>query len=131
MGDIKAPKQVIVMRKDLKLRRGKEISQACHATMKFLCDKMRSKEGNQHEIFLSEVEVAWIHGNFTKICVQVSSEAELIEIHQKALAQQLASCLIQDAGLTEFKGVPTLTCVAIGPDLPEKIDKVTGHLSLY
>jgi PTH2 family peptidyl-tRNA hydrolase len=39
--------------------------------------------------------------------------------------------LVQDAGLTEFGGVPTYTAVAIGPDYDDRIDPVTGDLELY
>ena len=38
--------------------------------------------------------------------------------------------LCVDAGRTEFHGVPTATCCAIGPDWPERIDPITGHLKL-
>jgi peptidyl-tRNA hydrolase, PTH2 family len=38
--------------------------------------------------------------------------------------------LITDAGHTEFKGVPTKTCLAIGPNDVDEIDVVTGHLKL-
>jgi PTH2 family peptidyl-tRNA hydrolase len=38
--------------------------------------------------------------------------------------------LIQDNGTTEFGGVPTYTCLALGPDLAEKIDPLTKDLKL-
>jgi peptidyl-tRNA hydrolase len=37
-------KQVIVMRKDLKMRRGKEIAQGAHASMAFLAKKALAGE---------------------------------------------------------------------------------------
>jgi PTH2 family peptidyl-tRNA hydrolase len=39
--------------------------------------------------------------------------------------------VINDSGKTEFGGVPTKTCLALGPDLAERIDALTGHLELY
>jgi PTH2 family peptidyl-tRNA hydrolase len=39
--------------------------------------------------------------------------------------------MIQDSGRTEFHGQPTLTACAIGPDLAERIDEITGDLTLY
>jgi len=39
--------------------------------------------------------------------------------------------LITDGGLTEFGGVPTRTCLGIGPDYDDRIDPVTGDLELY
>jgi PTH2 family peptidyl-tRNA hydrolase len=68
--------------------------------------------------------------SFVKICVGCDSEAELLELHEKAKAAGLPVGLIQDNGTTEFHGVPTYTCLAIGPAKSEEIDKITGHLTL-
>jgi len=119
-------KQVIVIRKDLKMRRGKEIAQGAHASIAFLTNKFQN-----NEFVLSKAEEEWVFGIFRKICVIVNSEEELLEIHRKAEEVGLVSSLIQDSGKTEFGGIPTYTCLAIGPDKPDKIDKITGHLKLY
>ena len=66
-----------------------------------------------------------------KVCLQVSSEEELLDHHEKALQEGIKSYLIRDSGRTEFGGIPTLTACAIGPDDAEKIDAVTGDLKLY
>ena len=73
---------------------------------------------------------AWMDGNYAKICVGVNSELELLGVYQKAKEAGIPCSLIQDAGLTEFGGVPTYTAVAIGPHKVEEIDKITGTLSL-
>jgi len=65
-----------------------------------------------------------------KICVRVESESVLTDIIEKCKTEGLRIYPITDAGHTEFHGVPTLTCCAIGPDYAEKIDKITGHLKL-
>jgi peptidyl-tRNA hydrolase len=52
------------------------------------------------------------------------------DIYDKAKELNIPCALIQDAGLTEFNGVPTYTCCAIGPDDQVNIDKVTGELPL-
>ena len=54
-----------------------------------------------------------------------------LDVHERAQAAGPESHLIRDAGHTEFDGVPTLTCCAIGPDDEAKIDPITGELSLY
>lgn len=123
-------KQVIIIRKDLKMRRGKEIAQGSHASMKFLCDRIRNQSENA-PIELSDVEWAWINGLFTKICLQVPGETELLDVCRRASEFGLTCSLIQDAGITEFGGTPTYTCCAVGPDAAEKIDQVTGNLPLY
>jgi len=129
-------KQVIVMRTTFpiengskKLRRGKEIAQACHASLAFLTNKIRQNPNKPIE--LSDVETEWVNGIFTKICLKVETEEQLLEIQKKAMEKGLVCHLITDRGLTEFKGIPTNTCLAIGPDLSEKIDEVTGGLELY
>ncbi len=122
-------KQVICMRHDLKMRRGKQIAQGAHASMAFLCDKLREKGSISLDDF-SEVERIWLSEAFAKVCCRIDSEEELMEIHDKAVAAGLVVHLITDIGRTEFHGQPTRTCLAIGPDLAEKIDQVTGHLQL-
>jgi len=123
-------KQCIIIRSDLKnskgekIRTGKLIAQGCHASIAFITNKIRT------DIMLNMVEYEWISGIFKKICLCVDSEAELLDIHKKALEAGLTSNLITDSGLTEFNGVPTNTCIAIGPDYSEKIDRITGHLKL-
>jgi PTH2 family peptidyl-tRNA hydrolase len=126
-------KQVIVMRKKYPdgkggttgLRTGKLISQGAHASCSFLADRVRSTKPK-----LSKEEQAWIDGAFAKICVSVDTEEELLEIYNKAKVAGLEVHLITDSGRTEFNGVPTKTCLAIGPDVSSKIDKITGHLKL-
>lgn len=129
-------KQVIVMRKDLKMRRGKEIAQGSHASISFLVKRLEYAEKmlnahSYHGPLFSKAEHQWIEGSFTKVCLQVNSEQELLDIHQKALDAGLVSHLITDAGRTEFNGVPTITCCAIGPDIDDRINPITGHLTLY
>jgi peptidyl-tRNA hydrolase, PTH2 family len=71
----------------------------------------------------------WLEGSFTKVCVSVNSEQELLAIYEAAIKAGLPCSLIKDAGHTEFKE-PTLTCCAIGPAYSGEIDKITGALSL-
>lgn len=111
-------KQVIVLRKDLNMRKGKMVAQGCHASLQaFLAND--PNENNRW----------WTTHRQTKICVSVDSEAELLMIYDQAQKAGLVSSLVKDAGLTEFKE-PTFTAVAIGPADSEKIDLITGNLKL-
>jgi PTH2 family peptidyl-tRNA hydrolase len=130
------PKQVIVMRKDLKMRRGKEIAQGAHASLGalWLIQRQGGASGaDRHKYSESIIAAAleWIHGSFAKICVTVDSEQELLDIYNQADKAGLPAKLITDSGLTEFHGVPTNTCIAIGPAWSDDIDKITGNLKLY
>ena len=118
-------KQVILMRKDLKMRRGKEIAQGSHASMAFLLRNY--VDDSVKKINLTE----WLTNGQTKICLQIHSEEELLLLYKKAIEAGLEANYITDAGRTEFNGVPTKTCLAIGPNKAEEIDKITKHLKLY
>ncbi len=135
----KKVKQVIVIRKDLNMRRGKEIAQGAHASIAWLANRiteyttgLRSAE---HDPFLDNLfslaERQWIQGYFRKICCIVNSEEELLALVEKARTAGVIAELIQDAGLTEFGGVPTYTAAAFGPDYDAKLDPITGELVLY
>jgi len=133
-------KQVLVIRKDLKMRRGKEIAQCCHASLAIFFNRMEehyfnhSDGGNDYAMWVCEMTPEmeyWKTHSFVKVCLVVHSEEELLEIVNSAKLENLPVSLITDNGTTEFHGVATNTCCAIGPDLSEKIDKITGHLSLY
>jgi PTH2 family peptidyl-tRNA hydrolase len=120
-------KQVIVIRKDLKMRRGKEIAQGAHAAMAWLTRLIVQQMPPR----LTSAETVWLTGKFTKIVCTVDSEVELLQLYVKAQEAHLRVCLIEDSGATEFNGVPTNTCLAIGPDWSELIDPITSHLKLY
>ncbi|QQM15226.1 peptidyl tRNA hydrolase [Mycobacterium phage Pound] len=112
-------KQMIVMRTDLGMRKGKMIAQGAHASLAVVVN-------NAPDPRIDE----WLAGAFTKICVRVESEMELLDIYEKAKSTGLLTELITDNGLTEFNGVPTRTCIAIGPDTAENLAPITGHLRL-
>ena len=130
-------KQVIILRTKYpcdktgskKIRTGKLIAQACHASMSFLTRPIQNHQSINLQT-LDKASKSWIESGFTKVCVYVESEEELKSLHEQAISLGLKSNLIMDKGLTEFNGVPTLTALAIGPDYSEDIDKVTKELPL-
>ena len=48
----------------------------------------------------------------------------------ECLEQKVPYFAVKDFGLTELEP-NTLTCIGIGPELNEKIDKITKSLKLY
>lgn len=137
------PKQVIVMRKDLNMRKGKMVAQGSHASMKIFFDKAKQCRGIVTWLLekllgerlllipLNSLEHEWaVTGRFKKVCVSVDSEQELLSVYYNALDLGIPVALIVDSGLTEFNNVPTKTCIAVGPGDPASIDLVTGHLKL-
>lgn len=137
-------KQVIILRKDLNMRKGKMVAQGSHASLGVILNMFNDDQKipeSPPEIINGEYTLsltikenspldAWLRGVFTKICVSVNSEQELLDIYEKAKNAGLPCTLIKDAGFTEFNGVPTYTAVAIGPDEVEKIDAITKNLPL-
>lgn len=129
-------KQVICIRRDLKMRRGKECAQAAHASMIFLL-KNRSTFPYmtllQSRCLIAPVtdeQIEWLESAFTKVCVKVHSEEELLDIVKKAEDAGIEANPVWDSGRTEFGGVRTLTAAAIGPHKEDLIDSITGHLEL-
>ena len=124
-------KQVIVLRKDLNMRKGKMVAQGAHASMKVFFDRVEYCDHGEMKIngITPQMDV-WINGLFTKVCVSVNSEDELLAVYEQAKMLGIPCSIIQDAGLTEFGGINTYTAVAVGPDDAEIIDSVTGNLKL-
>ena len=132
-------KQVIVMRKSFIVdgkkvtpRKGKYIAQGAHAALKAVLDLGFFVEDEVVVYFEGHDALRdWIKGQFTKICTYVETEEELLEVYNKAKEKGLICSLITDAGHTEFNGVPTITCCAIGPAWSDELDEITGHLQLF
>jgi len=116
-------KQVIVMRKDLNMRKGKMIAQGAHAAIGALQAAWADGE------YADDADV-WFQTGTTKICVSVDSEKELMEVFGAATRAKLPVYLVTDSGRTEFDGVPTRTCLAIGPAPVHEIDPITKDLKL-
>ncbi len=135
-----AVKQIIVVREDLNMSRGKIASQAAHASMKALVDAMSKGIGLSNEVeeltlHFDESEndkelKEWLNGSFTKIVVYVQSEEKLMQLYEKVQKAGLRVSLIIDNGTTEFGGVKTKTCIAIGPHAAERIDPFTKKYPL-
>jgi len=127
-------KQVIVIRRDLKMRRGKEIAQGAHASMAWLRQRVMPRltpAGRADQVQISAAERSWLELSMRKVTVKVGSETELLDVYDKALAAGLVVHMVTDRGLTEFGGIPTRTCLAVGPDYDDLIDPVTGDLEWY
>ncbi len=110
-------KQVIVVNNSLKLPKGKLAAQAAHAAVGAF---LEAEE---------DIQQAWLEEGMPKVVLSVAGVEELLEIQGRAEEQNIANCLIEDAGRTV---VPegTITCLGLGPADDAKIDTITGHLKL-
>ncbi|RLG47705.1 MAG: peptidyl-tRNA hydrolase [Thermoproteota archaeon] len=113
-------KQVIAVRADLPMSRGKLAAQVAHAACG-ASDLARERE--------PELWREWVLSGAKKVVVAVRSEEELLRVFEDARREGLPAFLVRDAGRTELPpGTPT--AVAVGPHRSDLVDKVTGSLSL-
>ena len=110
-------KQVILVREDLKLPKGKLAAQCSHASV----DATLKSD--------KKIVDLWKKEGGKKIVLKVNDEKELFKYKQMAEDNGLKTALITDAGHTVVEP-GTVTCLGIGPDFEEKIDLVTGKLKM-
>ena len=110
-------KQVILVRNDLKLSKGKMGAQIGHSCVEAVLKSNKN------------IISKWRLLGQKKIVLKVDNEKELFKYNQIAKDFGLITALIKDAGHTELKH-GTITCLAIGPDLESNIDKVTENLKM-
>jgi len=113
-------KQVIAVRTDLNMSRGKIAVQVAHGSV---------SAAEQARVHKQAIWRAWLREGQKKVAVKVTSEEELIELRRLAVNHSLPHALIRDAGMTELPP-GTLTVIGIGPAKTETIDEVTGELKL-
>ncbi|MFH1224428.1 MAG: peptidyl-tRNA hydrolase Pth2 [Candidatus Diapherotrites archaeon] len=113
-------KQVIVVRTDLKMGRGKIAAQCSHASIMAMENAERESPDDVDE---------WRSEGQKKVVLKVNSERELVELFQKVKNAGLKPALVQDAGHTQI-APGTKTCFGVGPAEDAELDKLTGHLKL-
>lgn len=134
-------KQVIVVRKDLKMPAGKIASQVAHASNACILKNLKKINQNKFEIELTDDTIEWLGGClldkinhklgvYTKICLGCDGELEIHDLAMKADELNIQNAVIEDSGKTVFNGIPTVTCIGIGPADSVEIDKITKHLKL-
>jgi PTH2 family peptidyl-tRNA hydrolase len=115
-------KQVIVVRTDIKISKGKLAVQVAHAAV------TAAFKAYMDERWRKWFDYWWKTGQ-KKIVVKGGGEKELLMIASEAEKLGLPVSVIRDAGLTELEP-GTLTAIGIGPAPSELIDKITGRLKL-
>ena len=128
-------KQMIVMRRDLRMRKGKIAAQAGHACVEATLAAL-VREGRLDQVRATDdgwvyLDDAGSEAGVAKVCVYVDSEEDLLDVAAQAREKGFVYSLIRDAGLTEFHGEPTYTCLAIEPLPADVIDPITGSLPPY
>jgi peptidyl-tRNA hydrolase, PTH2 family len=120
-------KQIIAVRLDLDMPVGKIAAQVAHAAMMFVGGQMPEKLAWVH---LTRKQMDWLATGMTKVVVGIENGIALRDLCDKCRDRGVMYHMVIDEGRTCFNGQPTLTCAAIGPDTPEILDNLTGHLKL-
>jgi PTH2 family peptidyl-tRNA hydrolase len=114
-------KQVIVVRSDLGMGKGKIAAQVAHAALD-AAEAARRKHPGWYD--------SWREQGQAKVVVKTDGgEVALEDLQKQARSLGLPVSLIQDRGLTQLEP-GTTTCLGIGPGPSGEIDKVTGNLKL-
>lgn len=115
------PKQVIVLRKDLKMSKGKAAAQASHAAV---ASAIRSKSEKRNDFDL------WWRTGQKKVVLAAESESELLEVEARLKKTGVVVVKIDDAGRTQLPP-NTTTALGIGPYINKEVDIITSSLKLF
>jgi len=110
-------KQVIAVRSDLRMSKGKTAVQVAHAALE------------AYKKAKPAIRNAWEKEGAKKVVVSVAGLDTLNDLKKRAGRKKLPVALIRDAGRTELPP-GTVTCLGIGPADEQKIDKLTGALKI-
>jgi len=113
-------KQVIVVRSDLALTKGKTAVQVAHAAIAAAEETKKSHP---------DWYAAWLQEGQRKIALKVKDEGTLVVLNEKANQAHIPAAMIRDFGLTEIPP-NTVTCIGLGPAPSEMFDELTSSLAL-
>jgi len=125
---LKIAKQVILIRKDLKMNTGKMVAQGAHASLDCVLDSININKYKSYDD--NNPFYLWNTTGRTKIVLEVNSLEELEDIESKAISIGLVTSKVTDEGRTIFNGVHTITALGIGPDFAHILDTLTAGLKL-
>ncbi len=114
-------KQIIALRNDIEMSKGKLVVQGAHAAVAAVMITRNKKPFFVHR---------WFKEGQKKVVIRINTLEELLEIKKKAEEMDIPCALIQDRGLTELEP-GTITALGIGPAPERVIDKITGDLPLF
>lgn len=129
-------KQVIVVRRDLRLRRAALAAVVAKAAAQFFLYNDESDSSDRIELHLSKIESEWITNGGPKfVILGVSSASALDRIAFKADVEGISSYSVTarvstDDGGKSDNDEEEMVAVALGPDECEVIDRITGKLKL-
>ena len=113
-------KQVMVVRTDLDMGRGKAAAQVAHASLMSYFEVERADK---------KIAKEWLDSGEKKIVLKVSDEEALVKLYNAFKYKGVPCALVSDAGLTEIPP-GSKTALGIGPWRSAEIDQFTKGLKL-
>jgi peptidyl-tRNA hydrolase len=118
-------KQAIIIRKDLNLNKRDLASTVARASLKFIVENNEAERGNQLLVSLSSEEQAWLTGSFYQDILGVTNRDQLDEILFRAEIMGIEAYPVFVPNGSEN---PDVTCIALGPDEPDVINRLIHSL---
>ena len=122
----------LIVRESLGMSIGKTAAQCAHASQMLMLtfNEIEAKEicdwASDFDIYKIFLFRSWLKASFRKVVLK-ADDKEWIKLKE---AMEEHDVIVVDAGLTEFGGIPTKTCVALGPYDADSIDLITGKYPL-
>ena len=113
-------KQVIVVRIDIEMGKGKMAAQVAHAALMSYLEAIK-----EHK----DVADRWLKDGEKKIVLKGKDETVLKKLYEAFKYKRIPCALVSDAGLTELPP-GTITALGIGPWNNSEIDAFTSSLKL-
>lgn len=133
----KSLKQVVVVRRDLRLRRAALAALVAKASSKFIFDNDTSEQLDKLAVELTPYEAEWLQNDGTLVIVGVASENALKSLVFKAEIKGVPCYTVEKrvgddvkSDSSEFSETVQMVAIALGPDEIDKIDEITGNLKL-
>ncbi|KAG9392894.1 peptidyl-tRNA hydrolase 2, mitochondrial-like [Carpediemonas membranifera] len=121
-------KMVLVIRRDLKMDKGKVAAQCCHACLGVYRKAVKCALNGDTDV--GDALAGWLTFGQTKVTLQVPGADELNNLFDLAVEAGAPATIITDAGRTQIPA-GSQTVLAIGPWPVDEVDQITGRLKLY
>ena len=113
-------KQIIVIRTDLKMGKGKLVAQGAHASVQSTLNAIKN-----HKNYFDR----WQRTGCKKVVCKANTKDKLEEVYEFSELKQIPCSIIIDAGRTQIPS-GTITAVAVGPGPSSVINEFTSDLKL-
>lgn len=135
MGNTSGVKKVILVRRDLRLRRAEVASLVSKATTRFFLDNDESEDHDKLEVKLSDSEMDWLSTGMSVVVLGVPSSNMMESILWRCEAAGISTYTVSVKRISEEDKSEAyrehVACAVLGPDYSDSLDQITGKLKLF